>query len=393
MKALLDRIRNSEFLTFNEVLRLKLVIVMLFLTIIVALSYISAPFSMEQDNDFLILIVAFSMMYILTIVLILVNSNRVAMHFSIITILGITFSLANSTAYFYGYIMFFVSLTIIIFYHDILTYLIYGGLVTGYGVYYLWVNGSFLIGANSLSPDISQLTYVIILIGFFLVFLIQFVLSDTTYEKMNNEWLKMSKTLKGYQQHINLHLEDIRVKNKEEHIYHNYRFQQTVSELSIFINEFFEDDGSKIAEVVEYYFFLHDHDIQEILSSKEGSTLAKRYASQFDKYLLNKQSEMTFMLIDFATLFKKTPPFTEKRYNYNISSLFNNRVDELIALAFLYKYLRREKTQIDKYGFLKEKLSHEEITELFKSKEYREFLSFELVNFYLDNQELFENNL
>lgn len=393
MRALLDRIRNSEFLTFNEVLRLKLIIVMLFLTLIVALSYVSAPFSMEQDNNFLILIVSFSMLYVLTVVLILVNSNRIAMHFSIITILGITFSMANSSSYFYGYIMFFVSLTIIIFYHDILTYLIYGGIVTGYGVYYLWINGSYLIGANSVNSDISQLTYVIILVGFFIVFLIQFILSDTTYEKMNNEWLKMSKTLKGYQHHINLHLEDLRNKNKETPIYHNHRFQQTVSELSVFINEFFEEDGSKIAEVVEYYFFLHDHNIDDILNSKEGSILAKRYARQFDKYLLNKQSEMTFMLIDFATLFRETPTFTEKRYDYNISSLFDNRVDELIALAFVYKYLKREKTQVDKYGFLKDKLSHSEITELFKSKEYREFLSFELVNFYLDNQELFEKHL
>lgn len=393
MRALLDRIRNSEFLTFNEVLRLKLIIVMLFLTLIVALSYVSAPFSMEQDNNFLILIVSFSMLYILTVILILVNSNRIAMHFSIITILGITFSMANSSSYFYGYIMFFVSLTVIIFYHDILTYLIYGGIVTGYGVYYLWINGSYLIGANSVNSDISQLTYVIILVGFFIVFLIQFVLSDTTYEKMNNEWLKMSKTLKGYQKHIYLHLEDLRNKNKETPIYHNHRFQQTVSELSVFINEFFEDDGSKIAEVVEYYFFLHDHNIEDILNSKEGSILAKRYARQFDKYLLNKQSEMTFMLIDFATLFRETPTFTEKRYNYNISTLFDNRVDELIALSFVYRYLKREKTQIDKYGFLKDKLSHEEITELFKSKEYREFLSFELVNFYLDNQELFEKHL
>src|SRR6056297_2104843 len=109
MKVLLDRIRNSEFLTFNEVLRLKLVIVMLFLTIFVVLSYISAPFSMESDNSFLLLLISFSLLFLLTVILIVVNSNRIAMHLSIITILGITFSFANSSSLFYGYIMFFVS--------------------------------------------------------------------------------------------------------------------------------------------------------------------------------------------------------------------------------------------------------------------------------------------
>jgi hypothetical protein len=38
-------------------------------------------------------------------------------------------------------------------------------------------------------------------------------------------------------------------------------------------------------------------------------------------------------------------------------------------------------------------LTHEEITKLFISKEFREFISYEQVNFYLDNEELFERHL
>lgn len=393
MKVLLDRIRNSEFLTFNEVLRLKLVIVMLFLTIFVVLSYISAPFSMETDNSFMLLLISFSLLFLLTVILIVVNSNRIAMHLSIITILGITFSFANSSSLFYGYIMFFVSLTVIIFYHDILTYLLYGGLVTGYGIYYVMEHGAQLVGTYSLDTSISQLTYLIVLVGFYIVFLIQFIISDTTYEKMNNDWLKMSRLLDEYQVDINQYLNEIIELNQKQPIYKSNRFQQTVSELSIFINEFFEDDGSNIAEVVEYYFFLHEHNIDEILQSHEGSILAKRYAKQFKKYMLNENSEMTALLLNFATLFRETPKYSKNRYEYNISELFDNRVDKLIALAFLYKFLKNEATQIDKYGYIKKTFSHEEITDLFKSQEYREFLSFELVNFYLDNQELFDKHL
>ncbi|MCF7925160.1 MAG: hypothetical protein K9L26_01390 [Candidatus Izimaplasma sp.] len=393
MKTLLDRIRHSEFLTFNEVLRLKLIIVTVFISVFVILSYISAPLSTSQDNTFLFVLIAFSFLFLLTILFIAINSNRIAMHLSIITILGITFAFVNSSNYFYGFIMFFVSLTVIIFYHDIVTYLIYGGLVTGYGCYYIITNGSYIVGTNSLNPLISQDTYLIVLLGFYIVFLIQFIVSDSIYEKMNNEWLKMSKILSRYQSFSTKYIDELKEKNKETAIYDSSRFQQTVNELSTFINEFFEEDGSKIAEVVEYYFFLHSQDIDEIINSAEGSVLTKRYAKQFKKYMLNDNSEMISLLYDFATLFKETPDYSIHRYKYHLSDLFENRVDKLIALAFLYKYLKTEATQYDKYGSVKRMLAHDEITEMFISKEFREFLSFELVNFYLDNQELFREHL
>ncbi len=393
MKTLLDRIRHSEFLTFNEVLRLKLIIVTLFISAFVLLSYISAPFSTADDNTFLFVSVAFSFLFLLTILFIAINSNRIAMHLSIITILGITFAFVNSSNYFYGFIMFFVSLTVIIFYHDIVTYLLYGGIVTGYGVFYIITNGSYIVGTNSISPLISQDTYLIVLIGFYVVFLIQFIVSDSIYEKMNNDWLKMSKTLDRYQSFSSRYLSDLSEKNEEQPIYESGKFQQTVNELSTFINEFLEEDGSKIAEVVEYYFFLHSQDIDEIIKSDKGTTLAKRYAKQFKKYMLNDDTEMSSLLYDFATLFKETPDYSESRYQYHLSDLFDDRINKLIALAFLYKFLKNETTQFDKYGSAKRVLAHEEITELFISKEFREFLSFELVNFYLDNQELFREHL
>ncbi|MEC9485736.1 MAG: hypothetical protein UMR38_07725 [Candidatus Izemoplasma sp.] len=393
MKTLLDRIRHSEFLTFNEVLRLKLILVTFFISIFVILSYISAPFSNADDNTFLFVSIAFSFLFLLTILFIAINSNRIAMHLSIITILGITFAFVNSSNYFYGFIMFFVSLTVIIFYHDIVTYLLYGGLVTGYGVFYIMTNGEYIVGTNSISTLISQDTYLIVLIGFYIVFLIQFIVSDSIYEKMNNEWLTMSKMLDKYQSFSSRYLDDLMEKNKEKPVYESGKFQQTVNELSTFINEFFEDEGDKIAEVVEYYFFLHSQDIDEIIASDKGTKLAKRYAKQFKKYMLNDDTEMSALLYDFATLFKDTPEYSESRYQYHLSDLFDDRINKLIALAFLYKYLKNEMTQFDKYGSAKRVLSHEEITELFISKEFREFLSFELVNFYLDNQEIFREHL
>ena len=65
----------------------------------------------------------------------------------------------------------------------------------------------------------------------------------------------------------------------------------------------------------------------------------------------------------------------------------------MLSLAILYKFLRTEITQFDKWKQINERLTHEQITELFVSVDFREFLSFEQVNFYLDNQELFEKYL
>ncbi len=315
------------------------------------------------------------------------------MHFSIYIIIGLTIFYVGGTDYFYGYILFFVTLTVIIFYQDIITYLLYGGGITIYGIYYIMENGSTIVGINSTGVEFSSLTYQIILIGFYLVFLIQFIISDNIYEKMNNEWVKMNKVLEKYQafslQYLKEHLED----NEIDPLYKNSKFQQVVSELSVFINEFFEEDGNKIAEVVEFYFFLHDQEIENIIGDKELPFETRKYAIELQKYLINSRSELVSILFDFATLFKGDKKFQETRYEYSLEKLFENKIDKLLALSILYKYLKTEVTQYDKWGKVARVLIHEEITELFVSKEFREFISFEQVYFYLDNQELFEKYL
>lgn len=393
MKTMINRIRNSEFLTFNEVLRLKVAIVTIFLFIFVTLSIpLSSNNTFASDVDIFIPI-GFALLLILTMFLTLINLNRWAMHFSIYTILGITIFYVGGSNYFYGYILFFVSLTVIIFYQDIITYLIFGGGITVYGIYYIIENGEAIVGVNSTGVEFSSLTYQAILIGFYVVFLIQFIVSDNIYEKMNNEWVRMNKVLEKYQsfslQYLKEHLED----NEIDPLYKNIKFQQLVSELSVFINEFFEEDADKIVEVVEFYFFLHDQEVNQIIIDKELPLVTRKYAVELQKYLINSRSELVSILFDFATLFKSDKQFQDTRYEYSLEKLFNNKIDKLLSLAILYKYLKTEVTQYDRWGKVARVLTHEEITELLVSKEFREFISFEQVNFYLDNKELFEMHL
>ena len=393
MRRLLDRIKNSEFLTFSEVLRLKVGIVTLFVTVLIILSIPLSTFN-DFTSDIKILVpIGFGVLLFFTILFAVVNLNRIAMHLSIITIALITVYLTSGGNHFYGYMMFFVTLTVIIFYQDISTYLIYGGAITVYGVYYIFDKGVSIVGVNTIDTETSLYTYLVILVGFYIVFLTQFLVSDNIYEKMNNDWVRMNKVLGKYQEITFQHLAELIETNKKEPIYKNVKFQQTVSELSVFINEFFEENAKNIAEVVEFYFFIHDQDIDTVIDSKELPITTRKYASQLSKYVLNQKSELVSILFEFSTLFKKSVGFDSSRYQYNLDTLFEDRIDKLLSLAILYRYLRTEITQFDKWGNVKRILSHKEITEMFVSKEFREFITYEQVNFYLDNENLFEEYL
>lgn len=393
MRRIVDRIRNSEFLTFSEVLRLKVAIVTMFVSAFILLTIPLSSFNDLTLNIDVLVPTAMALLTILTILLMVVNLNRFAMHSSTITITILAVYYSQSSDQFYGYILFFVALTVIIFYQDILAYLFYGGIISGIGVYYIIDKGINIVGTNAIDPEISKLTYLVVLVGFFLVFLVQFLVSDNIYEKMNNEWVRMNQILERYQAFSFGHLKEMLEEKDVPPIWRNPSFQQTIHELSLFINEFFEKDAHKISEVVEYYFFLHTQELEQVIENKDASIIAKRYAVQFDKYLMNKRSELTSILFDFATHFKPAEEYKQDRYEYNLDTLLDDRIDKLLSLAILYRYLRREVTQFDKWGNIKDTLSHTQITELFQSNDFREFISYEQVNFYLDNEALFRDNL
>lgn len=393
MRRLLDRIKNSEFLTFSEVLRLKVGIVTLFVTVLIILSIPLSTFNNFTSDIIILVPIGFGVLLFFTILFTVVNLNRFAMHLSIVTIALITVYLTSGGNHFYGYMMFFVTLTVIIFYQDLPTYFIYGGAITAYGVYYIFDKGASIVGVNTLDITTSLYTYLVILVGFYVVFLIQFLVSDNIYEKMNNDWVRMNKVLGKYQELTYQHLYEIIEENDNKPIYKSVKFQQTVSELSVFINEFFEENAGNIAEVVEFYFFLHDQDIDTVVESKELPIKTRKYASQLQKYVLSGRSELVSILFEFSTLVKESNGFDEDRYEYNLNKLFDDRIDKLLSLAMLYKFLRTEITQFDKWGNIKEVLTHKEITEMFVSKEFREFITYEQVNFYLDNEDLFEEHL
>ena len=68
--------------------------------------------------------------------------------------------------------------------------MLYGGGITAYGIFYIMENGQAIVGFNSTGIEFSSLTYQTILIGFYIIFLIQFIVSDNIYENMKIETIK-----------------------------------------------------------------------------------------------------------------------------------------------------------------------------------------------------------
>jgi len=393
MKDLILKIRNSEFLSLAEVLRLKVSLVLIFLFIFGSLTI---PFSIFEDLSLevrIIVPVAFFILFTTTFIMLVVNKVRISMHFSIYTFIGLTIYYMGGSSELYGYLLLFITLTIIIFYQDIYTYIIYGGALTAYGVIYIINNGDMMAGLNITQAGLSSIIYQFALIGFFLVFLLYFIISETSYESLNNNYLKTEKFIERYRKFTVKYVDELNEKNDINQYFEQPPFHQAVSELSVFINEFLQEDYEKISEVIEFYFFLHNQSIDEVLEKEDLPKETIKYAKQFKKYLLNKNNELEAIVQEVAAQKKATHTNINNHYDYNINAIFTNRSNRLIAFATIYKFLRSEVTQLDKWGRVDRVLNHQEIKELLQTKPFREYISFEDVNFFLNNEELFDKFL
>lgn len=391
MNNMISKIKNSEFLTFGELLKLKVSLVLLFLFIF---GVLTIPVSIFEEFSLEVQIIVpstFIVMFLLSVLLLALNKVRVAMHFSIHTFIGLTVYYVVGSNHLYGYLLIFITLTIIIFYQDIYTYILYGGSLTIYGIYYIEANGELLMGHMATSVGLSSLVYQGILLGFFVIFLIHFILSDSMYESINLEYIKTLNATKKYQEHCLQYMRTLEEEKNKKALYDDASVQSAVSELSCFFDKFLQDEPLAIQEVVEFYFFLHHQEIDQILAGETKNQLVNKYTKELKSFLLNKPSEMNSILFAFASQFKAGyNDKNETRYVYNIDKLFTSRTNRLIALAFIYKYLKSEKTQYDRWGRIEKRMAHNEIREWFESLEFREIISFEEMTFFIENQDLFD---
>ncbi len=391
MKTLLKKVKNSEFLTSGELLKLKVSLVLLFLFLFGIITIpvsIIGEFSLEVR---IFLPSIFILLFLLSLAFLVTNKLRTSMHFSIYSFVGLTMYYTLGSSHLYGYLLLFITLTIIVFYQDIYTYIIYGGALVFYGVIYIQSIGNSLLGIEATSLLLSNLVYQGLLLAFYVIFLIHFILSESAYDNLNEEYLSVKKNILLYQNKALKYNEELNERYDKKEIYNQEHFKYSVKRVSEFISEIYEIDSQTIDELVEFYFFLHDKNIDEIKQSENLNPLSKKYLMQLEKYMLNQSSEMNEIIFSYAGRFQDSyHQETKIRYQYHINTLSNNKADQIILLCYMYIYFRTEPTQFDKWGRVERTLSHEEIKTLFTSNAFRDIISFSDMTFFIDNEELFK---
>ena len=87
MHRVINKVRNSEFLTFNELMRLKVSVVSTFLVVFILFTIPISSLENVRDNFSLLIPISIVVLTVITILLILLNVNRLAMHTANIAIL------------------------------------------------------------------------------------------------------------------------------------------------------------------------------------------------------------------------------------------------------------------------------------------------------------------
>lgn len=389
MNTFFRRVKDAEFLPMSEVRKIKTILVMAFLLVITIVT-IPLSFFLDYSVVLKVLIVSlFVLAYLLMIVMIRLNKLMAATQISILYCLGLTIFYTQGTGSFYAYLFFYISLTVIIFYQELYTYITYGTIVMGLGVYYIIVNQEALTIAGSVPG--TMYIYIVTFVLFYFIFLAQIIYNEKLYTDMNYDWVKLNQVIDRYQDDIFFYIDEIRKQNNNELIHEDLDYQKLVSELAVFTSEQIKESGKDILNLFNLYLYLHEKGLEKILANEEISVSMKKTADHLNKYVLNRRSDMISMLINFMTRFRQTEDYTDDRYEYKLHKLSNQADEQIIALTLLYQYLASEVSGTDEWDQMERLLSADDILSLFTGPEADAFILPSIIAFFKENRELFLN--
>lgn len=389
MNTFFRRVKDAEFLPMSEVRKIKTILVMAFLLVITIVT-IPLSFFLNYSVVLKVLIVSlFVLAYLLMIVMIRLNKLMAATQISILYCLGLTIFYTQGTGSFYAYLFFYISLTVIIFYQELYTYITYGTIVMGLGVYYIIVNQEALTIAGSVPG--TMYIYIVTFVLFYFIFLAQIIYNEKLYTDMNYDWVKLNQVIDRYQDDIFFYIDEIRKQNNNELIHEDLDYQKLASELAVFTSEQIKESGKDILNLFNLYLYLHEKGLEKILANEEISVSMKKTADHLNKYVLNRRSDMISMLINFMTRFRQTEDYTDDRYEYKLHKLSNQADEQIIALTLLYQYLASEVSGTDEWDQMERLLSADDILSLFTGPEADAFMLPSIIAFFKENRELFLN--
>jgi len=391
MIRFLRRVVNTDFLPMNEVRKIKVVLIMTFLLIVTAAT-IGFAFFFDYAAVVKIVVMAVFLLGV-GLIYLLIRFNRImaAIHVTIVYTIALTMFYTQGTDSFYAYLFFYISLSVIVFYQELYIFLGYGTVVAGYGVFYILKHAGNLLAPDDIPGSIYA--YVVLLLMFYLIFLLQSLHNEKLYTDLNLEWVKLNQVIGSYQDFTLFHLEEIRKRDKGVPFYEDRAFRKAVDELSVFVCEQLREHGRDITNVLDLYIYIHERGLGKIIENEELSTATKKIANRLDKYLLNRRTDMVSILLNFFTRFRATEPYRPNRYEYHLGRLAPATDEQIVALAFVYRVLAVEPSAFDAWGQPDKIMSHEEICQLFAAPEMEEFLSDGQIAFFKENADLFRDHL
>ncbi|MBN2877350.1 MAG: hypothetical protein JXL85_06845 [Bacilli bacterium] len=391
MKEFLNKVFNTEFLPMSEVRKIKLWLVMGFLS---ALTIITIPYSTFFDYSLAMKIITISALFLLLFFMYLLvrfekslAAIQVSMIYSILLMLYYTQGVSS----FYAYIFFYIALSVIIFYQELFSYLVYGTIIVSLGAYYTLAFKSGLVTTTDIVG--SEYIFVAILALFYVVNLIHILHNEKIYTDLNFEWVKMNHIIHQYQEDILYYLEDIRQDAHQSPLYEDLEFQKAAVELSQFIAEQIMKDGKEIVNMMDLYVYIHEKGLESIIDNPEISVAMKKTTNMLGKYLLNENTDMFSMLINFYIRFEETRNYQKDRYSYRIVDVTKYRDEQIIAFCLIYSFLSRELEKSKEWNKLERSDDIEEEKDILASVELEEFFSKDVIAFYNDNYDMIRDYL
>lgn len=393
MKRLIQKFLSSEYISDIEILSMKVTVVV---GVIFLFGLITIPISFFQDIALGFRII-FPLIYVLSFIVtflgLLSNRTRFAMHMSVITFTIITGYSIGSINPILVYLLFYAILALVVFYQDTYAFVGYGLIIVVFSVFYVTLDVGLFQNSAFVRTQNPIWVYPAFLGAFYVFFLIYFALNELTSNAYNNSFVRTKKHIQRYQLFTHKYATEINTEKNKKMIFQRSDFEKSVLEISTFISDLMKESSNTTQEVAEFYFFLHTQNIKTLMSNPDIKKVTKLYAKQFDKYLLNQNKEFWSLYHEFVASNIDLYQDTINLFELNVNEMFTTKSRRFIATAMMYSLLRREITQLDRWGRVDRVLEHDEITQLFHTKEFRDYLGFEEVSFYLKNERLFKKHL
>ncbi len=373
----------------SEVRKIKLWIVIGFLLV---LTLITIPYSAVFEYSLQLKIFTSIGLFLLLVVMVVFvrfDKTFLAIQTSILYSILLMLYYTQGVNTFYTYIFFYIALAVIIFYQEMYSYLIYGTIVVLVAAFYTMRFRDTLVAATDIAG--SEYIFVTVLILFYIVNLIHILYNEKLYTDLNYEWVEMNHIIHNYQDDILYYLEDIRQDAQKSPIYEDLEFQKASFELSRFIAEQILKDGKEIVNLMDLYVYIHERGVDNIISNQEISVPMKKISNMLGKYLLNENTDMFSMLINFYIRFEESKGYEHDRYSYRVDDITNIREEQIIAFCLVYTYLAREIEKNKLWNQVERKDIDEE--DILESVRLEEFFSPSIIAFYNDNYEMIKEYL